>query len=181
MATTGPCPNNKTQWTDEPLQKHETRIKALHINELRNAINRERQRRGLSSWNWSESVSSGTIIKTIHVKEIYKATKDTDTHHILTWTIDYDHFTTDTKILADHIEELRKNINQLEVECICDCNYCTCDCNYCTCNCNYCTCNCNYCTCDCNYACTCDCNYCTCNCNYCTCNCNYACTCNCNY
>ena len=75
------------------------------------------------------------------------------------------------------MNDLIEHLDEWKVACICDCNYCTCDCNYCTCDCNYCTCDCNYCTCDCNY-CTCNCNYCTCNCNHCPCNCNY-CTCNC--
>ena len=37
------------------------------------------------------------------------------------------------------MNDLIEHLDEWKVACICDCNYCTCDCTYCTCDCKYCT------------------------------------------
>lgn len=48
-------------------------------------------------------------------------------------------------VTASSFNSLAQIVNDLGVECACNCAYCTCNCNYidnsCNCNCNYCTCN----------------------------------------
>jgi len=170
-----PCPTNLTSFTD-PTLTTDTKIKNEHINELREAIDTERVRRGFGQyWNGAD-VGVGVKIEDTDASSLRAALAEVKSG--LTWTNINSIVENVTPVDETHIDEARANINIAEAECLCYCNYA------CTCNCNYaCTCNCNYaCTCNCNYACTCNCNYaCTCNCNYCTCNCNYNCTCNCNY
>ena len=174
------CVANQTVW-DEGTLNTTVKIKADHINELREAISLEQTRRhttphfGVPGSSLSE-VAIGDKATRVDTKELRD---QIESLYPFTgaWAYNYN---TISKIEGSILTEARTNINDAENDCLCNCNYCTCQCNYCTCDCNYCTCQCNYCTCDCNY-CTCQCNYCTCNCNYCTCNCNYSCTCNCNY
>ena len=176
-------PSTPTDFVED-IQDTQTKIKASHVNELRDAIAVELARRS-TVFSLPGDVNIGDVIDNdvfIQLRDALVAASP--------WN--YGSSVGDDMEDADMVDgsamrTLRGRLNTLETSCVCDCNYaCTCQCNYdCTCNCNYaCTCNCNYdCTCQCNYACTCQCNYsCTCNCNYpCTCNCNYSCTCNCNY
>lgn len=175
-------------WTD-PVLSTNVKIKSIHHNELKTAIDAELARRGLPFFT-TGLVSQAYKAHGGHVQvlrdELKKAADQEGP-----WTppdeLSDENLGTDDKVKTTQFTALRSKTNSLETNCACNCDYaCTCQCNYaCTCNCNYaCTCQCNYaCTCLCNYACTCQCNYtCTCNCNYaCTCQCNYVCTCNCNY
>ena len=181
----GPCTTNLSTFTD-PVLDTNVKVKAIHINELRAAIDDERVRRGSARvWNGATIAAGSDIIDDNDVKSLRDALEAVAPAR--SWPL-VDAIVEGSSAADDsHISEIRSNVNITEGECLCHCNYaCTCNCNYaCTCYCNYaCTCNCNYaCTCNCNYGCTCYCNYgCTCYCNYtCTCNCNYACVCNCNY
>jgi len=181
-----PCPSNITTWTPPQLNPADI-IEAQHINEIRNAINREKTRRG-TSIAFNTILSPGEVDLGIHIQEL----KDTINNiKSFAWTQNFSNLP-GSLIYAAQITELRKNMNDLEDDCLCNCNYCTCNCNYCTCDCNYCTCNCNHCPCNCNH-CPCNCNHCPCvsncpcNCNHCPCvsncpcNCNHGCTCDCNY
>lgn len=146
------CPSNSTVWTD-PVISHNVRVKAQHINELRAAINAEKTRRHLTTYNFGSNLVRGNIILKSHTKDLRDQIENMRSFN---WTYDYSLI---RLIDSGIISEVRSAINDLENDCLCNCNYCTCNCNYCTCNCNYCTCNCNYCTCNCNYSCTCNCNY----------------------
>jgi hypothetical protein len=201
------CPSHSTTWNTGTISPGVT-ITYQHFQEIKDALHAERKRRyansNLANYTYSEVVYAGNIITNDTISRFKKYMDDLKAYNYinadptrypsasngsLTWvyanywnssnTGDTYNKVSEKEILANSILELRTNINDLNNDCICNCNYCTCNCNYCTCNCNYCTCVCNYCTCQCNY-CTCNCNYCTCVCNYCTCNCNY-CTCQCNY
>jgi len=162
------CPANQTLWTD-PTINTAIKVKAVHINELRTAIQNEQTRRHTTPVDFGTDVTTGDTVKASDTQAL-KDEIEALFPFTGSWAYNY---TTISKIEGGILSEVRYNLNDAENNCLCNCNYCTCQCNYCTCDCNYCTCDCNYCTCDCNY--------CTCNCNYCTCNCNYACTCNCNY
>lgn len=47
-----------------------TVIKAVHITELRTAVNQARSRAALPPANWAESVTSGLLIKAAHIVEL---------------------------------------------------------------------------------------------------------------
>ncbi len=178
-------PGTSTTWTDDPLTTS-IKIKEIHHNELRNAIDAELNRRSISWPSDPGLVNISTKVLSQHVRKLRDGIDAAQTWSYPSYINDSNTEIGD-RVIKDQYNVLRSQINSCETGCTCDCNYgCTCQCNYaCTCQCNYaCTCQCNYaCTCQCNYACTCQCNYaCTCQCNYsCTCDCNYTCTCNCAY
>jgi len=57
-------------FTDDPLVPGVTTIKAVHITELRTAVNQARSRASLAAANWAESVTSGALIKAAHIVEL---------------------------------------------------------------------------------------------------------------
>lgn len=201
MACVAHCPSHATAWQSGEITTG-TIITFQHFQEVKDALHAERKRRYADSnkanFTYDEVVATGNTITndTISKFKIYidelraynyvnpNSYYTSTANQPFNWTF-INYFNTsdpggpvsEQEIMANSMLEIRTKINDLNNDCICNCNYCTCVCDYCQCNCSYaCTCNCNYsCTCNCNYACTCNCNY------ACTCNCNYACTCNCNY
>ncbi len=139
-----PCPTNMTTFSTDTVVRDE------HINELRTAINDEKARRGEVSETFTDTIAVGGVIKGLYVEELQATIEAMKS---FTWVEAYTNLAGST-IKDEYFTELRTNVNTVEAECLCDCNYCTCDCNYCTCNCNYgCTCNCNHsCTCNCAYS-----------------------------
>jgi YD repeat-containing protein len=57
-------------FTDDPLQAGVTVVKALHITELRAAVNQARARVGLPAATWDEAVTAGVLIKAAHILEL---------------------------------------------------------------------------------------------------------------
>jgi RHS repeat-associated protein len=47
-----------------------TAIKAVHITELRTAVNQARARAGLAAANWAEAVAAGALVKAAHIVEL---------------------------------------------------------------------------------------------------------------
>jgi RHS repeat-associated protein len=69
--TNAPTPQGSPPvFTDDPLIAGVTVIKAVHITELRTAINQARSRALLPAANWAESVTSGVPIKAAHIAEL---------------------------------------------------------------------------------------------------------------
>jgi hypothetical protein len=160
-------PESPTVWTTSPLTTS-TKFITVHHNELRNAIDDEMNRRGQT---WPTDPGTKSTSDKILSDNIRQLRNGINAAKVWTWPSYMNDTETEVgdQIQKDQYNAMRDQVNVMETECICDCNYaCTCQCNY-------------ACTCDCNYDCTCNCNYCTCNCNYCTCQCNYTCTCDCNY
>lgn len=61
-------------FTDDPLQPQVTRVKAVHLTELRTAVNTLRTRFGLSAVTFpSGAIASGTVIKASHLTELRSA------------------------------------------------------------------------------------------------------------
>lgn len=60
-------------FTDSPLQAGVTRIKAVHVNELRQRINALRAQHPLPPYPYSEAVTTSTTIKASHVLEMRQA------------------------------------------------------------------------------------------------------------
>lgn len=57
-------------FTDDPLFPGVTPIKAVHITELRTAVNLARTRAGLPAANWAEAVATNVLIKAAHIVEL---------------------------------------------------------------------------------------------------------------
>jgi Fibronectin type III domain len=57
-------------FTDSPLTAGSTPIKAVHLTELRQAVNAVRLTAGLSASTWTDSTLSGVAVKKIHVQEL---------------------------------------------------------------------------------------------------------------
>ena len=148
-----PCTSNLTPWT-EPADLNNSEIMAVHLNELRTAINEEQIRRQISQTSFGSAVASGTSITAAQWVTIRNAINTLKT---FSWSSGVP--SVGAIIADDLVEECRAKVNDAEDDCLCHCNYCTCNCNYCTCYCDHCTCDCDYCTCDCAYSCTCDCAY----------------------
>lgn len=207
MACVAHCPSHSTEWKSGEISVG-TIITYEHFQEIKDALHAERKRRYADSnkpnFTYDEVVAVSEIITNNTISKFKTYIDELRNYNYVNsnsaypgevnppfvWVYDNYYNSADPgapvseeEILANSVLEIRSKINDLNNDCICNCNYCTCVCDYCQCNCSYCQCNCSYaCTCNCNYACTCNCNYaCTCNCNYaCTCNCNY-CQCNCSY
>lgn len=64
------APQGPPVFTDDPLVPGVTAIKAIHINELRTAVNNARARAGLSAASWAETVSAGVTVKASHITEM---------------------------------------------------------------------------------------------------------------
>lgn len=146
-----------TVWTD-PTLSNAIIQKALHATQLRTAIINEVTRRGKTALTWTNAAADANgVINAVLWQEIrdkinyIRTTYNTNpAQPAFTWT--YSTYAATDATLAARVTELRAKMNDLEDDCVCNCNYCTCACNYCGCNCNHsCTCNCNYCTCDCAY------------------------------
>lgn len=69
VATAGPA------FTDDPITAGSTRVKAVHITELRAAIDALRVRNGLATYGWTDgSLSTGaTALKSVHIAEMRTA------------------------------------------------------------------------------------------------------------
>lgn len=57
-------------FTDDPLVAGTTTIKAVHITELRDAVNQLRSRAGLAAAVWTDAQLAGVIIKAVHITEL---------------------------------------------------------------------------------------------------------------
>lgn len=60
-------------FTDDPLSAGSTTIKAVHINELRQAVNAMRAAAGLTAASFTDSSLTGVLVKAVHVQELRDA------------------------------------------------------------------------------------------------------------
>ncbi|MGE0763657.1 MAG: hypothetical protein AB7N80_10305 [Bdellovibrionales bacterium] len=61
-------------WTDDQIEAQSTVIKAVHLNEIRDAINQKRTSCGLQPVSWQEPIVAGvTPIKKDHIDELRQA------------------------------------------------------------------------------------------------------------
>jgi hypothetical protein len=144
-----------TSWTDEGASSPAarvsadiTKVRAIHVNELRTAINAEIVSRGGVQQVWTnDPITSppgvAQKVRTVHVAELRSASNYaktlycvTDATPVTTWADD-PLIAGTTKIRAVHINELRAYINLLEGACKCNCNG-HCGCNGLCCNCDHC-------------------------------------------
>ena len=57
-------------FTDDPLVAGTTIVKAVHITELRSAVNAVRAAAGLSAATWTDSSLTGVLVKAVHISEL---------------------------------------------------------------------------------------------------------------
>ncbi len=94
-------------FTDNPLAAGSTTVKALHITELRTAINSYRASVGLGAYSWATTINSGVTIRASHITEMRTA---------LTQAIPSAVFTNPTlstamAVRAVHVQELRNYLD----------------------------------------------------------------------
>jgi hypothetical protein len=70
--TTTP-PKATVTFTDDPLVAGVTVIKAVHLAELRTAVNQIRSAAGLGAYPFTDSASSGVVVKAIHIQQLRTA------------------------------------------------------------------------------------------------------------
>jgi hypothetical protein len=142
-------------YTDDPLTTANT-VKAVHVNDLKDAINAEAARRSIVLSNTPPTVSASGIVNNSHMLELKASINEIQMiTNPLPGIVD-EVLEDGDDVLAETITALRSHLEVRRSACLCDCNHtCTCDCNHaCTCDCNHsCTCNCAYtCTCNCAYS-----------------------------
>jgi len=66
---TASAPQNPPVFTDDPLTAGVT-IKAVHVTELRDAVNQARARASLTAATWTDTSLSGVVVKAVHILEL---------------------------------------------------------------------------------------------------------------
>jgi len=98
-------------FTDDPLVASTTLILAVHINEVRQAVNAVRAAAGLSAASWTDSSLSGVEIKAVHVTELRSNLDAARTALGLSTSAYTDTLTPATTIVkAVHVNELRDRV-----------------------------------------------------------------------
>ncbi|OGI60594.1 hypothetical protein A2641_00615 [Candidatus Nomurabacteria bacterium RIFCSPHIGHO2_01_FULL_37_25] len=115
---TGPMPLTIGNWTDDPIEANVTKIRKIHIDELRSEIDRRRVDAGLGGFPWDNNdltiTPNVTKIQAAHIidlrtaiSQVYDACSQTMSSQ---WE---DSITANvTKIRARHIEQLRQITEQ---------------------------------------------------------------------
>jgi RHS repeat-associated protein len=106
-----PFQSGPPTFTDDPLVAGTTIVKALHVTELRDAINLLRIRAGIATVTWAESVSAGVLIKASHITEMRTRLEEARTALALSATSYTDpSLTVSTLVKAVHIQEIRDSL-----------------------------------------------------------------------
>jgi hypothetical protein len=94
-------------FTDDPLVPGTTVVKAVHVTELRTAINNYRATASLGAYSWSTTISAGTLITAAQINELRSAL--TPALQAFSRTVSYSNnpLTAAEPIAAVDIQELR--------------------------------------------------------------------------
>jgi hypothetical protein len=97
-------------FTDDPLVPGETVIKAIHLIELREAVNAVRAAAGLAPVSWTDPSPAGVPVRAVHIEELREALTPALT--LLGKTASYTDpvLTTDTPVKAVHFQEIRDQV-----------------------------------------------------------------------
>jgi hypothetical protein len=99
-------------FSDDPLTAGSSLIRAVHITELRTAVNEVRVLAGLSPFVFTDGIVPGLGIKKVHIEELRAALNEARMFLVLpalTYT-DPVLMSGTTRIKAVHIEELRSGV-----------------------------------------------------------------------
>lgn len=114
--TPGPPSNNALAttifFTDDPLSAFSTRLRAVHIQELRTAVNAMRSLAGLTATTFTDTMAAGVIARGYHVTELrtaLDAARSTLGLSALSYT-DPTLTVGSTKVKKVHVEELRDGV-----------------------------------------------------------------------
>ena len=98
-------------FTDDPLIAGVTPIKAVHLTELRTAVNQVRARAGLSAATWTDAAPQGLPIKAIHILELRQKLDEAQAALGLTNAPYTDpQLSAGSTIRAVHLQELRERV-----------------------------------------------------------------------
>ncbi|HKV37416.1 MAG TPA: RHS repeat-associated core domain-containing protein [Pyrinomonadaceae bacterium] len=112
LSTLAPFQGGPPTFTDDPLVAGTTIVKALHVTELRDAINLLRTRAGIATVSWAESVSAGVLIKASHITEMRTRLEEARAALALAPTSYTDPTLTagTTPVKAVHIQQMRDSL-----------------------------------------------------------------------
>ena len=94
-------------FTDDPLQPATTQIKAVHLTELRQAVNALRVAAGLPTVSWTDPNPAGVTVKAIHVIELRNAILPALSAFGRTYQFTYPFLNAGSTVRAVHFQELR--------------------------------------------------------------------------
>ena len=107
--------NISVDFTDNPLVAQSTNVKAVHITELRTAINAARTRNGLAASTWTDPTltARSTTLKAVHITELRTALNQVYTRlgRALPTYTDPTLVAGQTTSKAAHVQELRNAVN----------------------------------------------------------------------
>jgi hypothetical protein len=138
----------RSTWTNDPIvpgdQPGPTRVRRIHVDELRTALEWDITARGGARPTWTDTLTAGaTKIRAVHLNELRNGVSalvarlspcGTNTA-VASFTAPNPMVDTVNKIRAVHIQELRYIISTAEAACYCDCvGHCSCvSHSYCSC------------------------------------------------
>jgi len=138
------CGGNDSSWTDDPVNIDDQDMKAVHVNEMRNALDAERSRRGQTSCGiggWASVTAGVTDIEAQHFNDLKTCNNNLTYYPGNGDALDLvtDVFTIGNLVYAVQVNNMRGDINANEVRCTCnsDCGaddcFCACfgDCGAC--------------------------------------------------
>jgi hypothetical protein len=109
---------NTPVFTNDPLVAGVTEVKAIHLTELRAAVNQARARAGLAAATWTDAnlQPSVTLIKAVHIQEL-RARLDEARAALGLAAASYTDPTLTvgvTTVRAAHVQELRERVKEAQ-------------------------------------------------------------------
>jgi len=107
-------PQGPPVFTDDPLVAGVTTIKAVHVTELRTAVNQARALGGLGAAAWTDPTLAGTTVKAVHITELRARLAEARAALGLSVASYTDPTLTagSTVVKAVHIQELRQRVTE---------------------------------------------------------------------
>jgi bacillolysin len=108
------CVGAAQPFTDDPLLPGQSRMKALHVTELRSRINSIRAAAGLPAVVWTNTVTAGATIRAADILEMRTALAAAYTAASMTPPVYTDGLATPTAVRALHVTQLRNAVLGIE-------------------------------------------------------------------
>lgn len=101
-------------FSDDPLVLQLTKVKAVHVVELRNAVNTLRAANGLGAFTFTDLSLAGVKIKAVHIAELRTALNDVYTQRSRPLPVYTDPVLTAMQVKGIHMSELRMAVRLIE-------------------------------------------------------------------